>query len=124
VSAWVRHQPSVTRGGDVGGDIQSSESWSARWTRQLADGQHGVVTRTFYATSSDDGTRTLECETEYLVCSDPERPGDTETWSDARYETVADGPHTSWDAEQAAGRAVAPTDAEWSSVMPSWAGVS
>ena len=120
----MRQQPEVTPGGDVGGDIQSSDAWSARWTRPLTDGQHAVVTRTYYATRDDSGAETLECETEYLVCADPDRPGDTETWSDARHETLAHGRHDSGDAETAAHRAVAPTDTEWSSVMPSWAGVA
>lgn len=123
MSTWTRIQPAVAPGGDVGGDIQSSDSWSARWTRPLADRQHGVVTRTFYATD-DDSAQTLECETEYLVCSDPARPGGTEIWSDVRHETIAHGRHDSGDAQAAAHRAIAPTDAEWSSVMPSWAGVA
>lgn len=123
MSVWVQRQPPVTPGGDVGGDIQSSDAWSARWVRTLADGSFGVVTRTYYATDNE-GVLGLERETEYLVCADPADPGTTETWSDARYETVATGGHDSRDAELAAGRAVAPTDAEWSSVMPSWAGVA
>lgn len=123
MSAWIRRQPPVAPGGDAGGDIQSSEAWSARWSRRLADGSHGVVTRTYYATDHE-GVLGLECETEYLVCADPDRPGDTETWSDARYETVATGRHAGDDAYAAAGRAVAPTDAEWAAVMPSWAGVA
>lgn len=128
MSGWQRTQPDVTRGGDVGGDIQVSAAWDARWQRRLADGTTALVTRTFYAATDDpfaDRPRAsyLECQTEYLVCGDPRDPGGTEKWADYTYTRVPDasGRPDAAEARRAAQAAQAPTDREWSAKAPSWA---
>lgn len=118
MSGWVRHEPLVDKAGDVGGDAQMSEAYAARWSRLLPGDLHAVVTRSFYVTSCHGGG--IECDTEFAVCRDVRRPGDTELWSA--------GSVTHWSyrtdeasARQAAGSAPEPTDAEWVEAAPMWA---
>jgi hypothetical protein len=111
MSGWTRHEPAVASAGDVGGDYQVSDAFSARWSTLLPDGTFGVVTRSFYESSWHGGG--LECSTEYLCCYDAQEPGGTEIWSDGRTEQV--GPAGA-DPEAAARAAVEPSDAEWAKV--------
>ena len=82
---WHRMMPPVFENGDVGGDLQLSRSWAARWWRLVNDGTSAVVTRSFYVVSSPGGRR-IEQQNEFQLCGDPHDPGSTETWSDATYE--------------------------------------
>jgi len=124
LSGWQRSEPTVAPAGDCGGDVQVSDAWSARWRHELSDGATALVTRAFYIASASpdgDGPHHLECQTEYLVCTDPAEPGGTEQWSDYVYERR--GPATGdEDVRQAAADAEAPTDAEWLKNAPAWVG--
>jgi hypothetical protein len=118
VTTWTRHEPRVAPAGDVGGDHQVSEAFSARWSAPLPCGLFAVVTRSFYAT--DFRGPVMDCDTEYAVCRDPQRPGDTEMWSGG---TVT---HWSNRTDEASVRLAAeladpPTVEEWSSAAPQWA---
>lgn len=108
MSAWVRHEPVAAPAGDVGGDLQVSEAFSARWSKP-SKGMFAVVTRAYYTVRSGG---VEEC-TEYLLCRDARRPGDTEVWSDARHRRV-DGT----DPKRLAERAQEPNDYEWAEVAP------
>lgn len=98
-----------TEGQDVGGDGQASQSWCRRFHRALPDGRHAVITVYFYVfderlrTGSDAGPsrRILERQTEYVLCRDPNHPGDSETFSDTDYATVYDVPATGAAAREA-----------------------
>lgn len=103
---WTRHDPPTAPAGDIGGDYQVSDAWSARWSRDLGNGTFAVVTRSYYLTSWHGGG--LECQTEYLVCHDPLEPGSTEVSSFGVTELVA-----SDDPRASAVTAPEPTDAEW-----------
>lgn len=106
---WVRREPAVFTAGDVS-EVQTSDAWDARWVLDLPGDMFGVVTRAFYLTANG-----AECQTEYLVCTDPKDPGSTEEWSDYRFERV-DGTDPRRLADQACG----PTDAEWGAVASSY----
>ena len=123
---WQRCLPEVCQAGDVGGDVQVSDAWEARWQRQLPDGHTARVTRAYYVAADQvdgtaDGPVHLECQTEYLVCTDVSDPGGTEVWGDYTYATV---PLPTRPDAEAARRAVAaagePTDAEWRTQAPTW----
>ncbi len=75
MSDWGRVQPPVCAAGDVGGDAQVGEAWSARWIRALPDGTFGVVDRAFYVACVDGGYPYVERRTEYMICTDPTDPG-------------------------------------------------
>lgn len=96
MSGWARQEPLVFSGGDCGGDIQTGESFTARWVADLGDGTFGLVTRSFYTAHAqqDEGDAVglngtyepyLECQTEYLICTDPSDPGGTAEWSEYGY---------------------------------------
>jgi hypothetical protein len=90
---WVRDQRggAVLPGGDVGGDTQISESFSVRfWHR---DRPGAMVTYCYYAAANlhDPAAISVDCQTEYLVCADPDDPGGTEVWSAYRYCTLRPG---------------------------------
>lgn len=111
---WYRQDDCLA--GDVGGDAQISEAWEARFVRVLPDGQYAVVTRYFYVAG---GPFRLERQTAYTVCTDPNAPGDTEVWSDHRFETVRKLVRVSagvahYVAQHAAREATEPTAGEWS----------
>lgn len=116
---WVQVRPFVQAAGDVGGDIQVGEAYAACWTRQLADGPYGAVTRSCFPAEMH-GTRYLECDTEYLVYTDVSNPSGSETWSDGR-QCPVDGPPTDEGARKAAATATPPDDAEWKTYAPAWA---
>jgi hypothetical protein len=100
---WTRVDPRVAPAGDVGGDGQLSEAYGARFWHPLADGRFAVIDRAFYVADHGGGP-VLECQTEYLICRDWQRPGDTEERSDARYEEHRDHPATEAAAKRAAER--------------------
>lgn len=121
--------------GDVGGDVQVTDAYGTAWSRPLPGGLFALVTRNYYGAISDetfnringsgaDPTETinpevLECQTEYLVCSDLIDPGGTEVGSDYRYRSQ---PYARDDARlparYAARLAPEPTDTEWTDAMP------
>ncbi len=117
MSDWSRVQPAVCAAGDVGGDAQVGEAWSARWVRALSDGTFGVVDRAFYVAEVDGGFPYVERRTEYLICTDPTDPGSSERWSDAVYDTV-DGEASDDLAYWAARHAEGPSVSEWVAVIP------
>ncbi len=90
-ATWEANDKAPLPGGDVGGDNQASESWSVRWYR--ADRPGALITEYWYAEEDDDAQHyVITRQTEYLLCTDPDQPGDTEVWSDAVYDTTAAGP--------------------------------
>jgi hypothetical protein len=86
---WIRDQRGggVLPGGDVGGDRQASESFSVRFHHRDHPGV--LVTYSYYAAVDEENPAitTVERETEYLVCTDPDDPGGSEVWS--AYRTTA-----------------------------------
>jgi hypothetical protein len=50
VTEWVKAEPAVAPGGDVGGDVQATESYSVRFLPETEppDGYHAVVTVSYY----------------------------------------------------------------------------
>ncbi len=122
MTGWVRREPAVHVAGDVGGDVQASEAYDARWTRDLRDGLTAMVTRTCYAIVPDSPgprVREMEEETEYLACSDPADPGNSE-WSEYIYRPVYGFSPTDLGARAAAYGAEPPCDDEWEEVAPDW----
>ncbi|HLL69041.1 MAG TPA: hypothetical protein VK453_25500 [Micromonosporaceae bacterium] len=118
MSEWRRVEPLVMGGGDCGGDAQISEAFNARWVQEHSGGEHAVVTRQFYIAEHEGGEPFLECQTEYVLCSDPSDPGSTELLSRECY--VDCGPcDRDADAVVAAHRAVAPTNEEWAAAFNS-----
>lgn len=121
--AWTRSLPEVMEGGDVGGDLQISEVYEVRWYRQLVDGRFALVSRRYYVSApsphrfkADD--LFIECQTEYLVCTDLDDPGGTEDWSRYVYRDVVEPVDSASNesARLAAENAPEPNDDEWYSV--------
>lgn len=119
VGGWERQLPLAGRAGDVGGDVQVGEAFGARWARRLDGGLWAVVTRSYYPAELH-GARYLECDTEYLVCTDLSDPGGTEQWSDGRAVPCTGNP-TGEGACNAAVGALGPDDGEWNTFAPRWA---
>lgn len=81
VGQWTRVEPEVVNMGRVSHETQVSDSaWATSWWAPLADGQFAVVTRTYF-TSNDHGRFVLVRTDDYIVCTDHDHPGDTETAS-------------------------------------------
>jgi hypothetical protein len=130
--SWQLNDPPVGVAGDIGGDGQVTEAYEARWSHHLADGSVALVTRAFYVAgphTADDpaaGPLRLECQTEYLICTNIADPGGTEVWSDYVYSEgpdgfdVSGGDATARAAAQQASERGAPDDYEWYSVAPPW----
>lgn len=118
-AGWVRVEPAVAAAGHVGGDTQVGEAWSARWIRELPDGTWGVVDRIFYVACVDEPHMYLQCQSVYLICTNPGDPGSSEIWSDARYDTEPGDP-TDYNARLSAQHAAGPSNSEWVAVIP-WA---
>jgi hypothetical protein len=87
---WIRDQRGggVLPGGDVGGDTQVSESFSVRF--QHRDRPGALVTYSYYAAADPDqpAAISVERQTEYLVCTNPDDPGGTEVWSTYLHATL------------------------------------
>lgn len=91
--SWTEDGIGICPGGDVGGDVQASESWSRRFA-QRTEGDAFIVL-TFYSywaidningdSNDDTEPRGITVAVEYMVCTDPDRPGETEVTSDTRY---------------------------------------
>lgn len=90
---WKR-EGEVTPGGDVGGDYQATESWSIRY-RAEEDPTRVVEVYYFGEYQSDAdaenevGPYDLTRYTDATICRDPSlSPGETEIWSDSRYDKI------------------------------------
>ncbi len=116
MTQWRRVDPAVENGGDVGGDIQCTDSYSVRY-RPIAepdDGQYALVTIYFYGcdTPASYGGRRWEGppatghwvrqQVEFLICEDPEEPGGSEVYAEYTYHDL---PDSYPDAEAAKGAA-------------------
>jgi hypothetical protein len=100
------------RNGTPAGDSQVTDSWSRRFACDLGNGEWAVIGADFYTVDYDDGEGViLECQAEYVLCTDPNRPGDTEVWSDARYSEPGVDPTDEVARELCA--AVDPGDLDW-----------
>jgi hypothetical protein len=90
---WARDQRDggVLPGGDVGGDTQVSESFGVRFHHRDHPGV--MVAYCYYAAvDPDDPTAiTVERQTEFLVCTDPDDPGGSEVWSGYRTTALPGG---------------------------------
>ncbi len=123
MGGWVRHEPAAERSPDerLG---QIGDVWQARWSRPLADDLHAVVTRVFFPMefTDDDGVpngdRNLYQINDFIACTDPSNPVETELWSDDRHTGVIDGEPTSPAAHDSAMAAEPPTDEEWNRAAP------
>lgn len=84
--------------GDVGGDWQAGKSYSVRFIRD--DNPNAMVTVYTYPIQHDgndgcgdpecrDGWIELEQQVEYLIGSDPEDRGGSETWSDTEHRRLS-----------------------------------
>lgn len=85
-TGWQPDGSGVRPGGDCGGDRQHGESYSVRFRHPGLPG--AVITRAAYAVESGKrpGRFHVQVQTEFTLCTDPDRPGDTETWSDVTYD--------------------------------------
>jgi hypothetical protein len=85
-AGWKPDGSGIRPGGDCGGDRQRGGSYSLRFRHPDLPG--AVIIRTAYAAESEyqPGEFFVQVQTEWILCTDPERPGDTETWSRAGYE--------------------------------------
>jgi hypothetical protein len=92
--AWRPDKAGVSQGGDIGGDIQASDSWAVRFVRDdqpAGPGSASLVTVTCYGTEDEEnnpGEFGIVREVEYLICTDPDDPGGTELWSEYEYDDV------------------------------------
>jgi hypothetical protein len=125
--AWTRVEPVVGQGGDAA-EYQTSDAFNARWTATLSDGHIAMVTRTYYVGQVDEddniaifpgveyGVPFVERQDEYLVCTDPAYPGDTEIASTLHH-TVLDDPD-SMDPQKLATDSFEPEAGEWNGLAP------
>lgn len=79
------------KAGDVGGDYQSSEAWSRRFSALLPNHLYAVITVSFYIEelppeiAERDGReqRSLTVHYDYDLCGSPGDPSGTGVWSDS-----------------------------------------
>jgi hypothetical protein len=87
---WVEREPlGPGIGGDVGGDYQTGEAFCRSWKAPLPDGMWAVITDYWYSVQYPGRSVGIERQTEFLICTDPDMPGHTEVWGDARFQDVA-----------------------------------
>lgn len=94
VNTWTEDNEGIGPGGDVGGDVQASESVSRSFAQPLIDSTEFAVL-TFYGywaidningdSADDTEPRGITVMVEYMHCTDPDDPGATETYCDYRY---------------------------------------
>lgn len=93
---WKLTDRNPQKGGDVGGDTQAADSWSVRFVgdqhSESSAGRRLYSVLTVYAYAASQLWKTVitgpwhvTTQVEMTVCTDPNRPGDTEVWSDAKY---------------------------------------
>ncbi|MEU8272567.1 hypothetical protein AB0B89_36130, partial [Sphaerisporangium sp. NPDC049002] len=78
-ATWTPDGRGVLAGGDVGGDHQSTEAFSVRYTWQRPDGLYALTTVYTYGERSGRQHR-ITTLTETMVCRDLNDPGGTEVW--------------------------------------------
>jgi hypothetical protein len=90
-ATWVK-DPQIFEGGTSGGDWQVSDDVNVRYrlTAEPDDGLFAMVDENFYVESRADDYQSppyvVVCQAQYHVCTDPENPGGTETYSDYEYD--------------------------------------
>lgn len=110
--------------GEVGGDEQVGEAYSRRFARRRDDGNHAVVTASYYLADHDpqraaepqDGPYRVIRWIDYTTCSDPDNPGHTEITSDYTYDVVHRHGRADDDARRACLR-FDPTLIDWDRVL-------
>lgn len=85
---WKLLDDAPLPGGQVGGD-EAGDSVGVRYGKRNPDGTYSLITSNFYSMRDDLG-HFVQNQTEFVVCADPEAPGDTEVWADYRYEDFSD----------------------------------
>ena len=102
MNGWKPDGTGIVSNGDCGGDIQRGDSYSVRYRHPGLP--NAVITSTAYAAEYDGlpDVFFVQVQTEWVICDDPEHPGDTETWYDARYEDQEDTYGDAGDAEEEA----------------------
>lgn len=90
MTGWRPDNRGVTPGGDCGGDHQAGDAYATGFRNDSLP--HAVIIVSVYPVGSDGewskAPWRIETLTEYMICVDPDHPGDTETWSDNRYTTA------------------------------------
>lgn len=121
LSPWERRDPWTFTAADAGGPDQlSNVAYESRWSAKLTDNSYGVITRYFYVIDRD-GEVFLEEQTEYMWCTDPAHPGDTEIDAEYTYNRVDTGDDVldhQTDMEEYARDAEAPGLDEWRERAP------
>jgi len=92
VTGWQRIEPDSFPAGDVAGEDQVGEAWSARWRRPLvlyvdaAPATRGrptwaVIDCTYYGSAGTEFEypQHVRCVTTFTVCTNPDQPYDTAT---------------------------------------------
>lgn len=91
--SWTEHSLGIYDGGDVGGDIQISDSFERQFARRRGD-EFEVLTFWTYVASEDENRHEGDVIPEdawvqtmvgYSRCTDLEDVGGSETYSDYRY---------------------------------------
>jgi hypothetical protein len=72
---------------DVGDDWQSDVGYCRVWWAKLPDGEWAFITDFWYPVQGP-GLTGIRRQTEYLVCTDQDRPGETATWRRTRFGRV------------------------------------
>ena len=87
MKGWQADGTGIVSNGDCGGDGQRGDSYSVRFRHP--DLPNAIITCSAYAAEDTDrnpGEFFVQVQTEYIICTDPEDPGSTETWSDYSYD--------------------------------------
>lgn len=115
---WRKVEPRISKGADVGGDIQVTDAWDVRFrpVDEPSDGLHALVTVYHYGVCRDDkqvGEYWVQRQVEYMICTDPADPGDTEVWCDYDFDDLGEVFRNKRDVAKAARTAAEETDAEY-----------
>ncbi len=81
---WTEESHGLVKGGDVGGDIQASESWSRQFARRLSDGTFEVATFYTYV-ATEDGRTWIQTMAGWQTCTDIAEFNDSETSGTYRF---------------------------------------
>lgn len=116
---WERREPFVCDAGDVV-DVQLGDGYDTRWVARLSNGEFAVVTRTYYVVYFN-GRIVVQRDTAYLVCTDPDHPGDTEVGSAGITVDWNFGGVSNLNLAAVTERAPMPQPGEWENNAPDWA---
>jgi hypothetical protein len=146
MNEFIRHDPPVYPGGDINADYQTTDSWTTSWVAELdpddidipgmmvhlttlsaeriaeTDRLFVFVGRTYYGMNIHDNSSIepgefTECEIEYILCSDPAQPGDTEFSSWCIFQRVNDDAPTLEELHTLAHTAPEPSWWEWNEAV-------